>query len=248
MATRIAERMERKFFFGPNKAGAALGFLRLNCRYDGDFPLEQINSLYFDTPDLDQHERSLSGEYAKDKIRIRWYGYELDPHGGRVPAFWGDEVPVWLERKSRAGFASNKVRESLVVPASALSPQGLAHGIIPYNELALAVGRLGFFPGARLVPIVAISYLRHRFTEPATGFHVALDSHIRSTVVRPGLGRSRRGLELPGAVVEIKGPSFELPRLLRGLGRLGTSWTRYSKYSASLEAHLSFQEELCGRN
>ena len=42
---------------------------------------EQINSLYFDTPDLDQHERSLAGEFAKDKVRIRWYGSEHDPHG-----------------------------------------------------------------------------------------------------------------------------------------------------------------------
>lgn len=247
---RLPERMERKFFIAPERAGLVLGLLQRICRYDADFPQEQINSLYFDTPDLDQHERSCSGAYAKDKLRIRWYGAEFDPHrpaevprrpleNGVTGAAEGHErwVRVWLERKSRVGFASTKQREELVVGAVALQPRRLGRGIVPARVVVEAAARFGFFAPGPLVPVVAISYWRHRFVEPLSGFRVALDSHIRSTMVMPGVGRGERALELPGVIVEIKGPRYHLPPALRSLADFGTSWTRFSKYSSSLDAH-----------
>ncbi|MBN1630106.1 MAG: hypothetical protein JW990_10110, partial [Thermoleophilia bacterium] len=64
-----------------------------------------------------------------------------------------------------------------------------------------------------------------------------IDSRIRSSVVMPSIGGWERGLELPGSVVEIKGSRFEVPRSLRAIAEIGSSWTRYSKYSSSLDAH-----------
>ena len=89
----------------------------------------QVNSLYFDTPDLDQHQRSDSGEFNKDKIRIRWYGEEYDPHRAdeRRPRPTGRSA-VWLERKSRGGFASTKQRTCLDVPALQAGPCALRQG------------------------------------------------------------------------------------------------------------------------
>ena len=261
---RLPERMERKFFVVPERAGAVLALLRRICRYDTDFPEEQINSLYFDTPDLDQHERSISGEYTKDKVRIRWYGVELDPHrrrarevavgadhgtatrnaGPGATAAHADARPsrtvrVWLERKSRQGFASTKQREVIEVAARALEPERLGRGIVPTRVVVETMAGFGFYAPGPMVPVVLISYWRHRFTEPVTGFRVALDSHVRSTLVRPGIGHGERALELPGVIVEVKGPRYEVPPTLRSLAAFGTSWTRFSKYSSSLDAHVS---------
>ena len=237
-----AKRVEQKYFVAPTKMGLALALLRRTCRWDGEYPEEQINSLYFDTVDLDQHQRSLAGEFAKDKVRIRWYGAWPDGAAPGSPAGADPDVaalvPVWVELKSRRGFSSTKQRRPLQVAAEALAPAGLTRGIVPVTALGQTMAEFGFFSPGRLVPVVAVSYWRRRFVEPRTGFRVALDSRIRSTMVMPGVGRGERGLELPGAVIEVKGPTMDLPLCLRQAADLGSSWTRYSKYSSSLEAHL----------
>jgi hypothetical protein len=225
----LPERVEQKFYVAPDAMTLALALVRRTCRRDADYPEEQINSLYFDTPDLEQHESSQAGEFAKAKVRIRWYGAGLD----------GETLPVWLELKERRGFVSTKQRWSTEVPASALEPGALAAGIVPSNLLAHTMAGFGFFTRKRLCPVIAISYWRERFVEPRTGCRVAFDSRVRSTAVMPGIGRGERDLELPGAVVEVKGPAFFLPDCLRPLADLGSSWTRFSKYSASLDAHAS---------
>ncbi len=72
---QFRQRFERKFFVVPRNIGFAYALLRQVCRPDSEYPEEQINSLYFDTPDLDQLQRSAAGEFKKDKVRIRWYGH-----------------------------------------------------------------------------------------------------------------------------------------------------------------------------
>ncbi len=246
MTPGLPERVEQKFFVAPNRMIMTLALLRRVCRWDPQYPEEQINSLYFDTPDLEQHEDSAAGQFAKSKVRIRWYGAEYDPHGmrGGSPEVSGEgtAVPVWLELKNRRGFASTKQRWSLDVPAVALGPEALAAGIVPNVMLTNTMAGFGFFAAKRLCPVVAVSYWRWRFVEPRSGFRVAFDAHIRSSVVMPGLGRGERGLELPGAVIEVKGPTADVPAGLRQLSGLGTSWTRFSKYSSCVDAHAS---DLC---
>ena len=234
-------RVERKFFVAPNRMILALALVRRTCRWDEDYPEEQINSLYFDTPDLEQHESSLAGEFVKAKIRIRWYGAEHDPHDSAertVDVASRDEaVPAWLELKERRGFVSTKQRAAVEVAAGALRPQVLAAGIVSISALTSTMAGFGFFTSKRLCPVIAVSYWRRRFVEPRTGFKIAFDSDVRSSVVMPGIGRGEQGLRLSGAVIEVKGPSAELPARLRELGELGSSWTRFSKYSSSLDAH-----------
>lgn len=237
----MPERVEQKFFVAPQRMILALALVRRTCRRDEQYPEEQINSLYFDTPDLEQHESSRAGEFAKHKVRIRWYGAEHDPHGpagGAAETGWeARTASVWLELKSRRGFASSKERSSVEVQVAVLEPEALAQGIVSVNALTQTMAGFGFFSAKALRPVIAISYWRRRFVEPRTGFRVAFDSQIRSTVIMPNLGRGERGLELPGAVIEVKGPSAELPACLGQLRDLGSSWTRFSKYSSSLDAH-----------
>jgi hypothetical protein len=233
----LSERVEQKFFVLPRQEALAFALLRRTCREDSLYAVGQVNSLYFDTPDLDQHQRSDAGDYSKDKVRIRWYGHEPDPHRVRGCERSDEPVNVWLERKSRRGFASTKQRVVLVVPASKLVFDALPQGILPRGTLMQTIAGFGFYAHAPLVPVIAISYWRHRFVEPETGFRISIDSRIRSSMVMPGWGGGERALELPGAVIEIKGPRFEVPRSLREIAEIGSSWTRYSKYSSSLEGH-----------
>jgi hypothetical protein len=249
--SRLKERVEQKFFIPPQRIGMALALLRRTCRTDREYPVGQVNSLYFDTLDLDQHQRSDAGEFAKDKIRVRWYGDEYDPHRANGSAnrhaaasfaspsdgSGEDPIRVWLELKSRRGFASTKQRLTLDVPPSALTFAALPKGIVPPITLARTMAGFGFFTHSPLRPVIAISYWRYRFVEPETGFRISIDSSIRSSMVMPGRGRGERALELPGAVVEVKGSRFEVPTSLRPIAEIGSSWTRYSKYSSSLDAH-----------
>ncbi|MBN2239598.1 MAG: VTC domain-containing protein [Dehalococcoidales bacterium] len=225
---RLPERFERKFYIGPKQVGLAYGLLHHVCMKDSEFYSEQINSLYFDTPDLDQYEKSSSGDYRKDKIRIRWYGTEPDSSGMQT---------VFVELKSRHGFAGTKQRKKLLLPVTVLKPENLWKGIIHPDNLLSIMAEFGHFVPGILVPVVRISYWRHRFTEMSTGQRVSLDSHIHSTMVMHGYGNGEKELELPGAVIEIKGETMELPETLMKLRLLDTDWTRFSKYSDSLDGH-----------
>ena len=190
---KLSERVEQKFFVLPQRYDVAFALLRRTCREDPEFAVGQVNSLYFDTPDLEQHQRSDAGEFNKDKIRIRWYGEECDPHRADGADRSDRPVRVWLERKSRFGFASTKQRTCLTVPAHKLAHDALGEGILSPTVLRHTMAGFGFFTYAPLVPVIAISYWRYRFVEPETGFRISIDSHIRSSLVMPGLGTRRAG-------------------------------------------------------
>jgi hypothetical protein len=227
-AVHLPQRVERKFYVAPKQVMLAYGVLRHVCRADSAYPSGLVNSLYFDTVDLDEHERSTSGDFRKDKVRIRWYGEDDGREGKRT---------IFLELKSKQGFAGTKRRLSIEVPAELLTMPHLARGIVSKSLLRDTLAAFGYFPTASLWPVVKITYRRYRFTDPLSGQRVSLDSRIRSTIVTRMTGNGERDLELPGAVIEIKGTSVELPVSLKGLGLLDVDWSRFSKYSACIEAH-----------
>lgn len=224
----IEERMERKFFVLPRNIGLAYALLRQFCYPDRDYPAEQINSLYFDTHNLEQYEKSASGDSRKDKVRLRWY---------HTPESYDTHVPVFIELKSREGFTSRKQRLEVPVPPASLDPGVLGSGIIPYTLLTNTIAGFGYFPDKPLTPIVEISYWRYRFSEMTTGMRVSLDTNIRSTVVNRSLGYGERELPLAGGVIEVKGRQLELPVTLRRMRLLDLDWSRFSKYSSCLDAH-----------
>ncbi len=226
---QFRQRIERKFFIKPGQIHLAYALLRQVCRPDRDYPSGRINSLYFDSNDLDQHERSASGEFIKDKVRVRWYG---------TPDNLPDEVPVFLELKSRRGFASSKQRALFRVGRDKLEYQQLSKGIIERKLLVDTVWGFGHFPAKPLRPVITVSYSRYRFTEIGSGMRVALDYDISSTFIAREYGYAERSLPLRGGVIEVKGPTMELPRTLRRMKLLNTDWSRFSKYSHCIDAHL----------
>jgi len=224
------QRFERKFFVLPKNTGFAYTLLRQVCRPDSEYPEGQVNSLYFDTPDLDQYEKSLSGDFRKDKVRIRWYG-KVENHEGIAPVF--------LELKSREGFASSKQRQRLLVSAEHLELGRLGSGIVSTTILNDTLAKFGHHPELPLRPIIVISYWRCRFNEMLTGTRISFDCNIRSSVVTPELGYGERELGLQGGVIEVKGPTLELPLTIRRMRLLDTDWSRFSKYGYCVESHLS---------
>jgi hypothetical protein len=226
------QRFERKFYIVPANLGLAYVLLRQVCRPDREFPRDTVHSLYFDTPDLDQYEKSAAGEHRKDKVRIRWY---VDSHQET-----GD-IPVYIELKSRQGFASSKQRRRMLVPASQLEPPGLAGGIVSRITLLETLAGFGYFPEKPLQPVILITYLRYRFNEVLTGDRVSFDRDIRARMVAPAASRpSLSGeISLPGGVIEVKGPTLALPATLRSIKLLDVAWSRFSKYGSCLDAYFS---------
>jgi hypothetical protein len=223
-------RLERKFFVLPRNLGFAYALLRQFCRLDQEYPEERVNSLYFDTDDLEQYVKSSSGEFRKNKVRIRWY-HAIDDYQ--------EEVPIFLELKSREGFSSNKHRQQLKVPVTHLEETALSKGIIPMTTIIDTLANFGHYPKTPVHPIIVISYWRYRFTEFLTGIRVTLDYNIRSTIIRRSLGYGERELKMAGGVIEVKGHKMELPVTLRRMRLLDLDWSRFSKYSYCLDSHLS---------
>jgi len=225
-----AQRFERKFAVLPMNTGLALSLLRQFCRSDKEYPKNRVHSLYFDTADLDQYERAASGEYRKDKVRIRWYGDNTDGL---------EDVPVYLELKARQGFASSKQRRKFTVPPLFLKPVNLSRGILDKTTMMQTLAVFGHFPEKPLKPIIVISYLRYRFNEMQTGERVSFDHDIRASIVDPVLGRREREIRLSNGVIEVKGPSLELPVTLRNLRVMDIDWSRFSKYGNCLDIYFS---------
>jgi hypothetical protein len=234
-AKKPRQRFERKFVIHPTDIPMALAFLRQVCRTDKEYPQDRVNSLYFDTPDLDQYERSASGEYRKNKIRLRWY--DSDAVGRRG-------MPVYLELKSREGFASNKQRQKFSVPPQSLKLENLNRGILSYSTITETLASFKYFLENRIMPIIYISYQRYRFIEIQTGTRCCLDYDIRALIVTSDFGRYGNEIRLEGGVVEVKGPSIELPLTLRYMKQLDVDWSRFSKYGGCLEAYFTRTEHI----
>lgn len=224
------QRFERKFFILPHNIGYAYTLLRQICRSDKEYPEGQVNSLYFDTVDLDEYTKSESGDFSKDKVRIRWYDEINERYG---------TTPVYLELKSRQGFASSKQRMQFIVPSYLLNKHNLGKGIIDKTKIIDTLAGFGYFPDKPLRPIIKIYYYRYRFYEIFTRTRVSLDYNICSTMIAPDLGYRERELRLQGGVIEIKGQKIELPETLKRIKLLDTDWSRFSKYSLSIDAHLT---------
>lgn len=226
----LQQRIERKFFVIPHNLDFALFLLRQFCYADTEYPAEQINSVYFDTEDLEQYERSSSGEWRKNKVRLRWYG---------KPEDYSQKVPVIVELKSREGFAGIKQRQKMSVARERLALHELSQGIIPGSELADILAGFGYFPPAPIQPVILISYWRYRFNEMLSNTRVNLDLDIRSTIIKRSLGFNEIDLKLQGGVIEVKGGKMELPVNLRRMHLLDIDWSRFSKYSSCLDAHFA---------
>jgi hypothetical protein len=162
-------------------------------------------------------------------VRIRWYGSDMKNNL--------TEIPMYLEIKQREGFASSKQRRKFLVPISSI--KSVHEGILNKTTISQTLASLGYFPEKPLRPVIVISYHRYRFSEMQTGVRVSFDRDIRASVVAADLGRQSGDIRLDNGVLEVKGPSIDLPVTLRRLRFLDIDWSRFSKYGNCLDAYFA---------
>jgi hypothetical protein len=224
-----SERFEQKFYLPASTIPFAAHLLTHCCPEDRQYPRGTIHSIYFDTPDLDYFSDSQEGNHGRVKVRVRWY--DSPPAGS-------ESTTVFLEVKSKRGYAGSKKRKSFLTPSERLGDSGLNQGVLPFPAVMHGLAELGYCPPNLLQPLILISYRRLRFVERMTGSRVSLDWDIRSTLIDPKAGRREGSIRMEGGVIEVKGQSSEIPTTLQSIRNLGTDWSRYSKYASCVEAHL----------
>ena len=214
-------REERKYPLPATRAALLTAWLDARLPRDAQYPTGTVTSCYYDTPQLDSYQESADGEFAKQKLRLRWYGDPVDPYAG-----------VWLELKSRDGARSTKQR--IRYPSSG-APNQLGLIIPQREELARRLRDLSGFTTApiepTLQPTALIRYQRIRWQSADGSVRAALDTNVRTANPR-GAPVWR---QIPdGAVLELKSPG-DLPPQLAHLRRLGLRRSAHSKYALAVE-------------
>jgi len=225
----LSDRFERKFYLPAAKISFAAHLLAHCCLPDRQYPKGTVNSVYYDTADLEWFCDSQEGNHGRNKVRVRWYD---------SPQQISATMSVYLELKSKNGFASSKQRKEYLVPSRRLSHPGSHDSILNYSQVTQTLAQFGFFSDKPFQPVIFISYQRLRFEDLLTRTRLSLDWNIRSTLVSPPWNRQEGSLLMRGGVIEIKGPSVDIPPALQSIRLLETDWSRYSKYAACMESQL----------
>ena len=201
------------------RSEALLAWLRGRCRPDSAYPDGRVTSVYFDTPDLALLRQKVNSDFAKEKIRVRWYE---DPSTGE-PRGEG-----FVELKRKFGSRRVKVRLPLAIDATRIAEGCHDH---PYLRSLLDPLRAeGHRIPGDVRPFLRISFRRRRFVDPFGGSRISLDNAIRGAAVGNGRLPWAHASPLPEAVVEVKGSDDTLPPWLLPLRRLGCRRESFSKY------------------
>ena len=215
-------REERKYPLPAARAALLTAWLDARLPRDPQYPVGVVTSCYYDTANLDSYQESADGEFAKQKLRLRWYGDPVDPYAG-----------VWLELKSRAGARSEKQR--FRYPSSGV-PNQLGLIIPEREELTRRLRDLTGFAAMpiepTLQPTALIRYRRIRWQSSDSSVRASLDTNVQTSNPRG----APIWLSVPnGSVLELKS-SGDLPPQLAHLARLGLRRTAHSKYALAVEA------------
>ncbi|MDE2966710.1 MAG: polyphosphate polymerase domain-containing protein [Chloroflexota bacterium] len=218
-------REERKYPLPAARAGLLTAWLDARLPRDPQYAEGVVTSCYYDTANLDAYQESADGEFAKQKLRLRWYGDPVDPYAG-----------VWLELKSRDGARS--VKQRVRYPSSG-APNQLGLIIPEREELARRLRDLADFTGRPLEPTLQptlqptalIRYRRIRWQAADGSVRASLDTEVQASNPRG----APIWLPVPdGSVFELKSRG-DLPPQLAQLARLGLRRTAHSKYALAVE-------------
>ncbi len=193
------------------------------CRPDAAHPPRPVWTVYFDTPGLALLSEKIGSDYLKTKVRVRWYGAVDDR-----------ESPVFAEVKQRVGNRRDKTRVTLEVTPADLAGSPLHDARWP-AMLATLRTVVPTLP-ARLAPVLCLTYMRHRFLDPAVPARLTLDSDIRATALNAGMAHGHMPAALDHVVFEYKGRLFDVPPHLGPIVRFGARRQAFSKYLACYQA------------
>lgn len=226
------DRLERelKFVLPAARGPLARSVVEAVCKPDVVYPAATLSTIYFDTPDLRFLGEKVDSDYLKTKVRLRWYS----PIGGGIDG----AARAFLEIKLRVGDRRRKVRVRTPLTAAALTDMPFDD---PQLDDVLELARpLGIRIPARLLPVLLVRYDRYRFVETMSSSRISIDMNISAPRGYHRLVRDAAPVALNYAVLEVKGTSTDLPRVLHPLVRMGAHRRSSSKYAATAFAMLKY--------
>ena len=212
--------IEHKRMIRMPKISSFVDILEHYVSRDPLYPANYVNTIYYDTPDLQAYRESRHGFYCRTKVRLRWY-----TDIGKTKC--EDTVTCYLEVKRRNGRIRNKKRIEVEVPAAVINKSPLkSPEILRLGQLA--AGLLPDIPRI-LVPTLLIRYHRDRFFDRTSNSRIAVDQNI-SCCGLSGSILPVRSLKIPVGIFEIKGASDRLPRAVNPLAGMIDTKMACGKY------------------
>lgn len=213
---------ELKYRLPARHLAPALAWVEAHCRREARHADNRVVSVYYDTPRLALLQESFGSDWAKSKVRLRWY----EPVAGGPPS------GLFLEVKERFGKRRRKAR----VP---VADAGLATRPLEDPAWRTALAALpadAGVPRTGLLPVLSLAYRRRRFVDRFSAARISIDSDVAVRAANRALLHcaARRPLDL--AIVEVKSVAGDLPPTLRGLLGLGLRFSSLSKYRVAFEA------------
>lgn len=216
---------ERKFIAPESAGDLAVALLDQFLLPDGEYPVNTITSVYYETRDLQRFGEKADGDNLKHKVRLRWYSASPGEAGGRARCY--------LEVKFRVGSARHKLRQDFELDRAWVEQAPLTD---PGWMRALDHASDGEKPwiSPALVPAVCISYDRHRYRCPFTGGRVAVDRAIRVDRFHPELFPWGVPLRIGQTVCEFKDAAqVDIP-WARQLYEAGFRLRSFSKFGEAI--------------
>ena len=195
------------------------------------YPPRQVNSIYFDSPDLHDLNANLSGVGRREKLRLRWYGPDLTRIAG-----------AQLERKCKDGLAGWK---EMAFFLGSLDLTGVTWPALltKLREGLDAPARLWL--DARAGPVLINCYQRAYYETPDGVLRLTLDTQLRAYDQRFSLlpNLSRLALQPEQMVIELKAPvdDLSIQRLSRVLLTFPARVDRFSKYLRGVLGAVDFE-------
>lgn len=184
----------------------------------------QVNSIYFDTIDLNSYEANLIGNAWRNKLRLRWYG------------MGSDQVETRLELKYKENLLGGKLVFELPEPVDLTQS---------YRQIQRHLLRITSHPWhipllEATQPTLLTQYFREYFVSADKVIRVTLDYKLKTYDQRlsryPNL---RRALPLTDQVIiELKAPAAAADQLEETINHLPLLRVRYSKYVTGVQAFL----------
>jgi len=211
-------RFEHKYFI-THPEDLAISESLVPGSFTTSFKKRQVNSLYFDTPDLLSYHQSMEGAYYRWKIRIRWYG-----------EYYQSNCPAQLEIKYKRGALGGKK----LYPLKFFSTERnqLKQNLIKQIHKQIPPHLQTFFTSLdwALSTSYDRTYYEHQLYHPV---RLTIDSNLKTSLL---VGQSRLSQPdklHPLHIIELKySPNPKYQSVVMALGQiLPTPPTRFSKYT-----------------
>ena len=181
------------------------------------YPSRQVNNIYFDTFSHSNFNDNLSGVSDRTKLRIRWYGSDIDLMEN-----------AQIESKHKRGTIGWK--RIIHIPGSVQIDGNDWHQI--KNTLENRIESASILLQRYPVPIIISSYYREYYTSPDEKLRLTIDTDLTAYDQQNSMVPNIKypTLPQPYTVVEVKAHPDNLDNLVRALSYSTSQITRFSKY------------------